>query len=148
MISREKADVLGAVLACSVYGNVILIFVARLLKKPVLESGLGLALMVAAIPLAFLLIVAPSHRRPVLYYVQAALMLSYLIVEFLLDYVFKTNFRSQSGMVVGYVMLFFAGTGGLLGIASHAGRARALPAIGLYIIMAAMAFVQRAITGL
>jgi hypothetical protein len=48
-------------------------------------------------------------------------------VEALLDYILKVDFRSVSWMVISYVMLFFAGTGDLMGV---------------------LAFVQRAVTGM
>lgn len=56
----EKANVIGAVVALAIYVNVILVFVARLMKKSILEHWLGLVLMVAAVPLVYLLVVAPS----------------------------------------------------------------------------------------
>jgi hypothetical protein len=145
---REKANVLGAILAYAIYITIILIFVVRLMKRPALEHGLGLGLMVAAVPLVYLLIVAPSFQRPALYYVQIALMLTFLLVEFLLDYVLKIDFRNTRWMTIAYVMVFFSGTGGMIGVASQAGRAWAVPAIVLFLAMTALAFVQRAVTGM
>lgn len=49
-------------------------------------------------------------------------MLAYLVVEFMLDYVLKFEFRQSQRLVIPYVMLFFAGTGGMIGVASHAGK--------------------------
>ena len=51
-------------------------------------------------------------------------------------------------MVISYVVLFFAGTGGLLGVASNAGRGWSISAIILFLIMAVLTFVQRAVTGM
>jgi hypothetical protein len=51
-------------------------------------------------------------------------------------------------MVISYVILFFAGTGGMLGVAANAGRGWAISAIILFLIMAALAFVQRTVTGM
>jgi len=50
--------------------------------------------------------------------------------------------------LISYVMLFFAGTGGMLGVASKAGGIWGISAIILFIIMAVMTFVQRAVTGM
>ena len=58
---REKANVLGAVLAYAIYITIILIFIVRLMKRPALEHGLGLGLMIAAVPLVYL-----TGRRAVL----------------------------------------------------------------------------------
>jgi hypothetical protein len=145
---REKANVLGAVLAYAIYINIILIFVVRLMRKPALEQGLGLVLMIAAVPLAYLLAVAPSFRRPVIYYLQIGLMLAFLFVELFLDYVLKIDFRNTRWMTIAYVMVFFSGSGGMIGVASQAGRAWAIPAIVLFLVMTALAFIQRAITGM
>ncbi|BCT76258.1 hypothetical protein SCMU_21000 [Sinomonas cyclohexanicum] len=49
-------------------------------------------------------------------------------------------------MVVSYVVLFFAGTGGMLGIAANAGVGWMIVAAPLFLAMAALAFVQRAVT--
>jgi hypothetical protein len=45
-------------------------------------------------------------------------------------------------------MIFFGGTGGMLGVASHAGKPWAYSAIGLFLCMAILAFIQRAKTGM
>jgi len=145
---REKANVLGSVLAYAIYVNIILIFVVRLMRKPALEHGLGLALMIAAVPLAYLLAVAPSFRRPIIYYIQIGLMLAFLLLELLLDYVLKIDFRNTRWMTIAYVMVFFSGSGGMIGVASLAGRAWAIPAIVLFLVMTALAFIQRAVTGM
>jgi hypothetical protein len=51
-------------------------------------------------------------------------------------------------MVISYVVLFFAGTGGMLGVARNAGRGWSILGIILFLIMAILAFVQRAVTGM
>jgi hypothetical protein len=145
---REKANILGALLAYAIYVTVILIFIVRLMKRPALEHGLGLMLMIAAVPLVYLLAVASAFRRPTLYYVQIGLMLAFLLVEFLLDYVLKIEFRNTRWMTIAYVMIFFSGTGGMIGVASQAGRAWVAPAIVLFLVMTALAFIQRAVTGM
>lgn len=145
---REKANVLGAILAYFIYITVILIFIVRLMRRPALEHGLGLGLMIAAFPLVYLLAVAPSFRRPAIYYIQIGLMLAFLLVEFLLDYVLKIDFRNTRWIIIAYVMVFFSGTGGMIGVASQAGRAWAVPAVVLFLVMTALAFIQRAVTGM
>jgi hypothetical protein len=145
---REKANVLGALLAYAIDVTVILIFIVRLMKRPALEHGLGLMLMIAAVPLVYLLAVASALRRPALYYLQIGLMLAFLLVEFLLDYVLKIEFRNTRWMTIAYVMIFFSGTGGMIGVASQAGRAWAAPAVVLFLVMTALAFIQRAVTGM
>jgi hypothetical protein len=47
------------------------------------------------------------------------------------------------------VTLFFAATGGLLGVVAYmANRAWIVSAVILFLVMAALAFIQRAVTGM
>ncbi|MFH1141354.1 MAG: hypothetical protein V1724_06800 [Chloroflexota bacterium] len=75
-------------------------------------------------------------------------MILFLFVELLLDYVLKLDFRSIRWATILYVMFFFGATGGMIGLASQAGRPWAIAASVAFLIMAAMAFIQRAKTGL
>jgi hypothetical protein len=143
----DKANLIGAGLAHAIYIIVILIFAARLAGKPHLDHMLGLVLSVTAAPLLYLLVLAPSLNRPPLYYIQISLMLAFLVVELLLDYLLKVDFRNVRWMVIAYVMIFFAGSGGMIGVASHAGRGWTISAVVLFLLMGVLAFVQRLITG-
>ena len=69
-------------------------------------------------------------------------------MEFLLDYALKIEFRQTRWMVISYVVLYFAGTGGMLGVASNAGRGWTISAVILFLVTAVLAFVQRAATGM
>jgi hypothetical protein len=71
----------------------------------------------------------------------------WLVVLFLAEYYPKVEFRQTQWMVIGFVVLFFAGAGGMIGVASLAGREWTLSAIVLFLITAILAFVQRAMTG-
>ena len=144
----QSANLVGAVVAILVYVLTILVFSARLSGSSRTEHWLGLMLILLALPLVYLLIVAGGHARPPLYYVQLSLMLLYLLVELLLDYVLKLDFRSVRWMVISYVTLFFAGTGGMIGVASQAGKPWTVSAVVLFLLMAALAFFQRAKTGM
>jgi hypothetical protein len=95
----------------------------------------------------YLFVKAPQFERPALYYIQIGL-LAWLLVEALLDYILKIDFRQIQWMVISYVVLFFAGTGGMLGVARNAGRGWAISAIILFLVMAILTFVQRAVTGM
>lgn len=143
-----KTNVLGAVTAVLFFISAILVFVFRLLGKPQWGHWLGYFEFLLAIPLVYLLVRAPQLQRPWLYYVQIGCMMLWLAVEALLDYLLKIDFRSTRWMVISYVVLFFAGAGGLLGIASLAGRGWSIAAIVLFLIMAALTFIQRAVTGM
>jgi hypothetical protein len=143
----KTINVLGAFVAIAFFVSAILVFVVRLLGMPQYEHWLGYFEFLLAIPMIFLLLKAPQLRRPALYYIQIGCMLAWLVTEALLDYIFKVDFRNVTWMVISYVVLFFAGTGGILGVAANAGRRWSIPAIILFLIMTILAFVQRSITG-
>jgi len=99
-------------------------------------------------PLGYLLLKAPEFQRSSLYYIQIGLMLLWLLLLFIVDYVFKVDFRQTQWMVISYVVLYFAGMGGMIGVAAQAGRGWTISAIILFLIAGVLAFVQRAITGI
>lgn len=148
MQSSEKIDLLGAVVANLFYLSAILIFALRLLAKPKVEYWVGIFEFCLAGPMIVLLIKAPENNRPILYYIQISLMLAWLVAELFFDYLLKIEFRQVRWIVICYVTLFFAGTGGMIGVASHAGRAWSIVSIILFIIMTALTFVQKSVTGM
>ena len=143
----ESANLTGAVLAVLIYALVIAVFIARLAGLTQIEYALGICLIVLAIPLLYLLVAARESGRSALYLLQLILMIVYLAAELMLDYILKVDFRSVRWMTIAYVTLFFAGTGGMIGVASHAGRGWTYTSIVMFLAMAALAFAQRAITG-
>ena len=74
-------------------------------------------------------------------------MLIFIILLFFVDYVFKYDFRQTQWMVISFVVLYFAAMGGMIGIASLAGRAWTISSVVLFLIAAILAFAQRAVTG-
>jgi len=144
----EKTNLMGAIVAVAFFVSAILVFIFRLLGKPQYGHWIGYFEFLLAIPLVFLILRAPQLERPALYYIQIGCMLAWLVVEALLDYILKIDFRNVRWMVISYVVLFFAGTGGMLGVASNAGREWSISAIILFLIMAVLTFVQRAVTGM
>lgn len=143
-----NANTLGALVALLIYVVCILVFCVRLAGKSVAEHRLGMLLLVTVVPLTYLLMVAKAHARPPIYYVQLSLMIVYLVVEFVLDYALKSEFRKVRWKVILYVTLFFGATGGMIGVASNAGTIWMYAAVGLFLVMSALAFVQRAKTGM
>jgi hypothetical protein len=144
----RTADLVGAITA-NIYNILIIaLFVARLAGRPQLAHGLGLVSIGVVVPLVYLLVAARSTPRPTIYFVWIGLMLLFQIVELLVDYIYKIEFRHDLRMVIPYVMLFFGATGGMIGLAAQAGRFWAGVTSATFLVMAVMAFVQRAKTGL
>ena len=65
-----------------------------------------------------------------------------------MDWFPKIEFRNNILLVIPYVMLFFGATGGMIGVASLAGKRWGVVTITSFLIMAVLAFVQRQVTGM
>jgi len=75
-------------------------------------------------------------------------MIIFIIVEFLVDWYPKIEFRNNLLIVIPYVMLFFGATGGMIGVASLAGKRWTVVTVLSFLIMFVLAFIQRQITGM
>jgi hypothetical protein len=144
----HKANVLGGIMSLLVMVLCILIFVFRLNNMPVVERWLGILFMAMAFPFGYLLLGARGLHRPPLYFLQMGTILAFIFLELFLDYIFQFDFRRVKWMTLVYVMFFFAGTGGLIGVASLAGKPWMYAAIALFLLMTGLAFWQRAKTGM
>lgn len=144
----ERLDLLGAVVALLIYLSSIIVFSARMMFDLSPGHWIGIPFLLMAFPLGFLLYKAPSVHRPLLYYIQVGLMLTSLVMVFLLDYLLVVDWRDQQWAVVSFVVLYFAGIGGMIGVASNAGRRWTVIAVVGFFATAVLAFVQRAVTGI
>ena len=144
----HKTNRVGCVVSLIALGLCILIFVFRLAGMPVTERWMGMLFMATALPFAYLLVTARALKRPVIFYIQVSAILLFILIELFLDYLFNIDFRNVKWMTILYVMFFFAGTGGLIGIASLRGKRWGTVAIVLFLIMTFLAFWQRAKTGM
>lgn len=143
----EKTDLIGAIVAQIIFISSIITFLARLFFKSQPGNWIGVPLLLMAFPLVYLLVKALEQNRPPLYYIQVGLMLLWIIALFLLDYIFKMDFRSTQWMVITFVVFYFAGMGGMIGVAALAGRGWMLSSIILFFVAGILAFVQRLVTG-
>jgi hypothetical protein len=143
-----RLDLLGAVVALFVYVSSIVVFSARAVFGLPPGHWIGIPFLLTAFPLGFLLYKAPDVARPPLYYLQVGMMLGSIVVLFLLDYVLAIDWRDTRWAVVSFVILYFAGMGGMIGVASRAGQMWMVGAVVLFLAAAVAAFVQRSITGL
>ena len=143
----DDLSLIGAVTAIFIYTMTILVFIVRMSGNDRAEYWLGLVFLLAVFPVAYLLAVAFQTGAPLLRLTQLGLMLCFLLVEFILDYWLRSDFRHVRWAVILYVMLFFAGTGGMIGVASSAGRFWTISAVVLFLVMTSLAFLQHARTG-
>lgn len=147
-MSINRINLCGAILANVINITTISIFIARLLGKPEIGHWIGIIILLSLIPLFYLLYSAKSLSRASIYYIWVSLMIVFIIVEFLVDWFPKIDFRDNLLNVIPYVMLFFGATGGMIGVASLAGKKWAIITITSFLIMAVLAFVQRQVTGM
>jgi hypothetical protein len=144
---KPSLDLLGAIVAHVIFVSSILTFLARMFLGTGPGHWIGIPILLMAFPLGYLLARAPEFGRPFIYYLQVGLMIAWLIILFLLDYLLHYNFRDTQWMVISYVILYFAGMGGMIGLASNAGRIWTISSVILFLIAGVLAFVQRAVTG-
>jgi hypothetical protein len=144
---QHRLDIIGAVTAHVIFISSIVTFLARMFLGVKPGHWIGTPILLMTFPLVYLLIRASDFKRPSLYYVQIGAMLTWLIALLLLDYVMHYDFRQTQWMVIAYVMLYFGGIGGMIGLSARAGRAWAISATVLFVIAGILAFIQRAVTG-
>ncbi len=144
----HKTNRVGGVVSLIALALCILIFLFRLSGFPEIERILGVLFLLCGVPFLYLLFLARTHQRPTIFYIQISAILLFILMELFLDYIFKIDFRNVKWMTILYVIFFFAGTGGLIGIASLAGKRWGTVAIVLFLIMTFLAFWQRAKTGM
>jgi len=144
----NRINLFGAILANVINISTISIFILRLVGKPEIGHWIGIIILFSIVPLFYLLYSARSLERAKIYYIWVGLMITFIIVEFLVDWFPKIEFRNNLIIIIPYVMLFFGATGGMIGVASLAGKRWAEVTVASFLIMAVLAFIQRQITGM
>ncbi len=144
----HKSNRVGGVVSLIALALCILIFLFRLGGFTEIERILGILFLLTGVPFLYLLFLAREHHRTGIFYIQISAILLFILMELSLDYLFKIEFREVPWMTISYVIFFFAGTGGLIGIASLAGKRWGTAAIVLFLVMTFLAFWQRAKTGM
>jgi hypothetical protein len=127
---------------------IIAMFAARIFGWMKLGFWIGTISSLVLIPLLYLFIVGFGTGRPVIYFVWLGLMILFSLFELIVDGILKIDFRSVRWAVIPYVMFFFAGTEGTIGVAMLAGKSWTMVTCINFLIMAVLAFVQRGVTGL
>ena len=142
------ANLVGAITANVYMLLIIAMFSARILGW--LETGhwIGIISSLILIPLVYLLVVGLKTGRRMIYFVWLVLMILFSLFELIVDQILRVDLRSALWTVIPYVMFFFAATGGMIGVATQAGKRWTIPTCVIFLIMAVLAFVQRGITGL
>jgi hypothetical protein len=146
--SEPVADLIGAITANVYMLLIIAVFVARILGLLEISRWIGFTSSLVIFPLLYLFIVGLRTSRRKIYFAWIALMILFVLFELIIDQILRVDLRSQQSSIIPYVMFFFAATGGMIGVASQAGKTWTITTVIIFLIMAVMSFVQRGITGL
>jgi len=144
----RNANLVGAITANVYMLLIIAVFVSRILGWFEIGRWVGFASSLIIVPLVYLFVVGLGTGRRKIYFVWLALMVLFALFELVVDQILRIGLRSAQWTVVPYVMFFFAATGGMIGVASQAGKSWAITTVIVFFIMAILAFIQRGITGL
>lgn len=144
----DRLNGIGAVAAYVIFLSSILVFSLRLAGSEQIGGAAGAPILAMVIPFAYLLLKGPSVGRSWLYYVQISLTILWIAILFFADYYPGYEFRESQALVIGFVVLYFAALGGMIGVASLAGRGWMFGAIVLFFITLILAFWSRAATGI
>jgi len=147
-VSERVANLVGAISANAYMLLIIAVFIARILGLLQIGRLIGITSSLVLVPLVYLLVVGFKLGQRRIYFIWLALMILFVLFELIVDQITRVDFRSQQRSVILYVMFFFAATGGMIGVASQAGKAWTITTVIIFLIMAIMSFVQRGITGL
>ena len=139
----RNANLVGAITANVYMLLIIAVFVSRILGWFEIGRWVGFASSLIIVPLVYLFVVGLGTGRRKIYFVWLALMVLFALFELVVDQILRIDLRSAQWTVVPYVMFFFAATGGMIGVASQAGKAWAITTVIIFLIMAILAFVQR-----
>jgi len=144
----KTTNLIGAITANVYMLLIIIVFVTRILGWLEIERWFGFTSSLIIVPLVYLFVVGRGTGRRKIYFAWLVLMALFALFELVVDQILTIDLRTAQWTVIPYVMFFFAATGGMIGVASQAGKAWAITTVINFLIMAILAFVQRGITGL
>ena len=146
--SQQTLSLIGAITANTYMVLIIAMFFARIFDQIEVAKQIGFVSFFVIIPLVFLFVSGLQTNRHLVYFIWLSLMILFVIFELIIDHILALNFRDVQWATMLYVMFFFGATGGMIGIASLAGRRWLIISSLVFLVMFALAFVQRSITGL
>lgn len=103
--------------------NLILsaIFLNRVFGQQRWEKLLGYGTVIMAVPLAVIAVLNLANGRSWAFWVLPLMMVIYLVIEFLLDYVLKLNFR-QTALLGPYLLTYYLALFAMIGYTFLAGK--------------------------
>lgn len=129
----QKLDLTTVIIANLINLILSLIFLNRAHGRPEWEHALGYGTIVMMIPLTIIAILNLAHKRAWAFWALPLVMVAYLALEFLLDYVLKLNFR-QTALLGPYLLAFYLGQFALIGYSFLVGKSQGLTTLITYFI--------------
>ena len=118
MLSRLALVDLIFVLSAVLFNLLIAgIFIAQKKERPKVVRAFGISWLLLAIPLGIVFVNYLRAGQKSWVLIGFGIVLLYMLVEFLADYVFKFDFRAQWSTHAPYIVLEYAALFGLIGIA-------------------------------
>ena len=128
---------------CAVAFNLLIagIFVAQKHGRDPLTRTLGIAWLCLAIPLSVVFVRYLIAGRETWIFVYFCFILFYMLVELLLDYVFKVEFRKRNVTHIPYIILEYIALFGLIGISFAIDRTWGwIVSIAFWILLASLIY--------
>jgi hypothetical protein len=111
-----RIDIIVVVIANLINLGMVSIFLLRTRHRQRLERRIGWLQIALAVPLLIILIYNVIERREWWTIVMPALLITFLLVELMLDYILRWNFR-QTWLLGPYLLLYYTALMGMIGYA-------------------------------
>jgi hypothetical protein len=118
MIAQLKTSDLLFVLSAVAFNLLIAaIFVAQKYRREKLVRTFGILWLCLIVPLSLVFVAYQREGRPVKILIYLLLVFFYMLVELLLDYIFKIDFRARPRTHIPYIVLEYVALFSLIAIA-------------------------------
>ncbi len=141
-----KLDLVVVVIANLLNLILSLIFLNRVFGRAEWEQWLGYGTLIMAFPLALIAIANLAARRSWVFWILPLMMVLFLVVEFVLDYWLKFNFR-QTAWLGPYLLVYYLALFAMIGYSFLAGRPYGFITLVTYFINLAATFFSYARVG-
>jgi hypothetical protein len=116
LTSYPRVDIIVVVIANLINLGMVAIFLLRTRDKQRLERRIGWLQIALAVPLLIILIHNVVERREWWTIAMPTLLVIFLLVELMLDYILRWNFR-QTWLLGPYLLLYYTALMGMIGYA-------------------------------
>jgi hypothetical protein len=146
MEPSQKIDLVVVVIANLMNIVFSLIFLNRVFGRAEWEHGLGYGTLIMAFPLTIIALENLAGGRGWAFWILPLVMVAFLVVEFVLDYWLKFNFR-QTAWLGPYLLLYYLALFAMIGYAFLVGKPYGFLTLITYFLNLAATFYSYARVG-